>query len=136
MAGPLSDEEFHQQALAGGASRHVSTREAPPSRGYMVGGARNVEDLPYPEVKRPVEQADLDLIRNHARALRDHYGDDANVYQGAWREGDQVVLDASEHIDNRVNATTAAKTRGERAVYDLGRERDIHTADVKRKARH
>jgi hypothetical protein len=102
----------------------------------MVGGARNVEDLPYPEVKRPVEQADLDLIRNHARALRDHYGEGANVYQGAWREGDQVVLDASEHIDNRVTATTAAKTRGERAVYDLSRERDIHTEDVKRKARH
>ena len=132
----ISDEEFHQQALAGGASRHVVTGENPPARGYMVGGAANPDSIPYPEIKRPVDSADLELVRHHARALRDHFGDQANVYQGAWVENGHMVLDASEHHADRVEATTTAKQRGERAVYDIARDRDIDIKEHGKRAKH
>ena len=127
---PITDEEFHQQALAGGASRHVPSNKVP-DRGYMVGGARDLSDNPYPEIKRPVDQFSLDDVRHHARDIRDKFGAESLVHQGAWREGDSVVLDASERIDNFSTAVTQAKMRGERAVYDVRRGKDVHVKDVK-----
>lgn len=125
----LSDEEFHEQALAGGASRHYTTGNVP-DRGYMVGGARNHEDQPFPEFTHPVDSFDVNEVRHHARAIREHFGEDKDVHQGAWREGDNVVLDASERLDTFHTAITAAKMRGERAVYDVRRGRDRHTKDT------
>lgn len=126
---PLSDAEFHQQALAGGASRHYESGNVP-DRGFMVGGARNLADNPYPEVSHPVDSFTLNHVRQHARQIRDHFGPGAAVHQGAWVEGDKVVLDASERIDTYSSAMTAAKMRGERAVYDVRRGRDHHVADL------
>jgi hypothetical protein len=126
---PVSDEEFYQQALAGGASRHAVTGTVP-DRGYMVGGARDLANQPFPEIKHPVDQFTLDHVRHHARELRDRFGADSMVHQGAWREDDSVVLDASEQIPTYSSAVTAAKMRGERAVYDVRRGRDLHTKDV------
>lgn len=126
---PLSDEEFLQQALEGGASRHYVSGNVP-DRGFMVGGATNGGNIPYPEINRPVDRVTLDDIRSHARQIRDHFGEKSQIYQGAWREGDNVVLDASEMIPTYSSAMTAAKMRGERAVYDVVRGRDHHTKDV------
>lgn len=119
----LTDEEFHRQALEGGASRHATTGNVP-DRGYMVGGARDLSDNPYPEIKRPVDQFSLDDVRHHARQIRDRFGAESSVHQGAWREGDNIVLDASEQVGTYSSAITAAKMRGERAVYDVRRNRD------------
>lgn len=117
--GILNDQEFHEQALAGGASRHSSTFEVP-SRGYMVGGARNMADQPFPEQMYPVDKFSVDHVRTHARAIREHFGEEAtNVHQGAWVEGDNVVLDASEAMPTYHEGITAAKKRGERAIYDV-----------------
>lgn len=126
----LSDAEFHQQALQGGASRDAATGNVP-DRGYMVGGARDLADQPFPEIKHPVDQFTLDHVRHHARAIRDQFGPDASVHQGAWVEGEDVVLDASEQVPTYSSAVTAAKMRGERAVYDVRRGKDIYTKDVK-----
>ena len=130
MSEGMSDEEFHESALAGGASRHVSSG-LPPDRGYMVGSARDLHDQPFPEIRRPVDQFSLDDVRHHAREIRDRFGPDRQVYQGAWREDGHVVLDASENIPTYSSAVTAAKMRGERAVYDVRRGRDVHTKDVR-----
>jgi hypothetical protein len=124
----LNDHEFHQQALEGGASRHYVTGDVP-DRGFMVGGAHDLNDQPYPELKRPVDQFTLDDVRHHARDLQARFGPDANIHQGAWKEDDQVVLDASENIGSYPRAITAAKMRGEKAVYDVRRGRDRHVAD-------
>lgn len=128
----LSDEEFHQQALAGGASRHAVTGNVP-NRGFMVGGARDLGNQPFPEIKRPVDQFSLDDVRHHARQIRDHFGDEHNIHQGAWREGDHVVLDASENIPTYSSAITEAKMRGERAVYDVRRDQERFTKDARPK---
>lgn len=90
-----------------------------------------MENQPFPEIKRPVDQFALNDVRHHARDLRDRFGPDSQVSQGAWREGDHVVLDASENIPTYSSAVTQAKMRGERAVYDVRRGREINTADVK-----
>ena len=127
--GTLSDREFHDEALRGGASRHYESGNVP-DRGFMVGGARNAEDLPYPELKRPVDSFDLAEVRNHARAIQDHFGSGQAVHQGAWREGDDVVLDASEKVETYSSAMTMAKMRGERAVYNVRRGKDHHVADL------
>jgi hypothetical protein len=129
MTTPLDDAEFHRQALAGGASRHYTSGNVP-DRGFMVGGARNLENQSYPEVAHPVDQFTLDHVRHHARAIRDHFGLGQEVHQGAWREGDNVVMDASERVETYSSAMTAAKMRGERAVYNVRRGRDHHVADV------
>jgi hypothetical protein len=128
----LSDAEFHQQALAGGASRHVDTGKVP-DRGYMVGGMRDLENQPYPEVKHEVDSFTLDHVRHHAREIRDTFGTGTEAHQGAWLEGEHVVMDASDRIENFSSAITQAKARGERAIYDVRRGRDIHVKDVKPK---
>lgn len=125
----LTDEQFHQQALAGGASRNV-TDNSVPDRGFMVGGARDLEGQPFPEIKRPVDQFDVDDVRHHARAIRDRFGVDSGVHQGAWVEDGNVVLDASQQIANYISAVTAAKMRGERAIYDVRRGRDHYVKDA------
>lgn len=131
----LNDNEFHQQAIAGGASRHYETGDVP-DRGYMLGGARNNADIPYPEIKRPVDEFELSNVRQHARQIRDHFGSGQALYQGAWVEDGDVVLDASEQINDRVTAMTEAKKRGERAIYDIDRDRDIDISDMARKVRN
>lgn len=125
----LSDREFHDAALRGGASRHAVTGNVP-DRGFMVGGARDLADQPFPEIRRPVDQFSLDDVRHHARDIRDKFGAESSVHQGAWVEDDDVVLDASEQIPTYSSAVTEAKMRGERAVYDVRRGRDVHTKDV------
>lgn len=103
----------------------------------MVGGARDLSDNPYPEIKRPVDQFTLDDVRHHARDLRDRFDPKTQqVYQGAWREGNDVVLDASERIEHFSSAITAAKMRGERAIYDVRRGREHHVEDMQRKVRN
>lgn len=130
----LNDEEFHSAALAGGASRHAVTGNVP-DRGFMVGGARDLENQPFPEIKHPVESFSVDHVRHHARAIRDQFGPDAAVHQGAWVEGQDVVLDASEQIPTYSSAMTAAKMRGERAIYNVRRGRDHHVTDLEGKVR-
>lgn len=93
----------------------------------MVGGARGHEDMPFPEIKHPVDQFTVDHVRHHARAIRDHFGPEASVHQGAWVEEGNVVLDASENVPTYSSAITAAKMRGERAIYDVRRGRDWQT---------
>lgn len=98
----------------------------------MVGSARYPNsEMPFPEFKHPVDSFELSTVRQHARTIRDKFGPDSAVHQGAWREGDNVVLDASENIPTYSSAVTAAKMRGERAVYDVRRGRDIRTDQVK-----
>lgn len=130
MANPLSDEEFHQQALAGGASRHAVSGNVP-DRGFMVGGARDLSDQPFPEYKHPVDQFTVDHVRHHAREIRDRFGIESTVHQGAWVEDGDVVLDASENVPTYSSAITAAKMRGERAIYDVRRGRDRNTQDAR-----
>lgn len=133
--GILNDREFHEQALAGGASRHYQTG-AVPDRGYMIGGARNARGEAFPEVKRPVDQFTLDDVRHHSRSVMEHFGPDAGIHQGAWVEDGTVVLDASERMDSRLHAMSAAKDRGERAVYDLNRGQDISTDEYGSRVRN
>lgn len=131
----LNDHEFHSESLAGGASRHIGTGQVP-DRGFMVGGARDLSDNPFPEIQRPVDKFSLDDVRHHARDLRDRFGADSQVHQGAWREGDNVVLDASERIENFSSAITQAKARGERAIYDVRRGREHFVSDMKSRVRN
>lgn len=127
--GALTDEEFYEEAKAGGASRHYLSGNVP-DRGFMVGGMRDLENQPFPEISRPVDSFALNDVRQHARALRDRFGAESQAHQGAWVENDNVVMDASERIDTYSSAMTAAKMRGERAVYDVRRGREHHVKDL------
>lgn len=97
----------------------------------MVGGARDLANQPFPEQQYPVDHFSVDHVRQHARAIRDAFGPDTSVHQGAWTEDGKVVLDASERLETYTDAITAAKLRGERAVYDVRRGRDWHTKDAR-----
>jgi hypothetical protein len=96
----------------------------------MVGGARDLSDNPYPEIKHPVDSFEVDHVRQHARALRDSFDPNTSINQGAWREDSDVVLDAAEQIDTYSSAMTAAKMRGEKAIYNVRRGRDHYVADL------
>lgn len=120
----LSDEAFHEQTLAGGASRSAVSGNVP-DRGYMVGSAANAEGARFPEIKHPVDAFSLDHVRHHAREIRDHFGDRDDIHQGSWRVGDNIHMDASEQVPTVGSALTAAKMRGEIAVYDVRRGKDV-----------
>jgi hypothetical protein len=135
MTSALNDQEFHEQAIRTGASRHYESGNVP-DRGFMVGGATNAEGIPYPEFKHPVDGFTVDHVRQHARALRDHFGASQDVHQGAWVEDGNVVLDASERVHDYSGAMTEAKKRGERAVYDIGRGREHWVKDVDGKVKN
>lgn len=118
----LNDEQFHEQTLReGGASRHATTGEVPES-GYMVGSSNG-----FPEQTHPVDQFSVEHVRHHARAIRDHFGP-APVYQGSWKHNGAVILDASERIEDQSTAVQEGKVRGEKAIYDLSRHKDIPTS--------
>lgn len=126
----LTDEEFHRQALAGGASRSLSASTVP-DRGFMVGGARDLSNQAYPEISHPVDSFSLDDVRHHARDIRDRFGDsDPSVHQGAWVENNRVVLDASNRINDYHQAVAIAAQRGERAIYGNRRGEEIATKDA------
>ena len=97
----------------------------------MVGGARDLSDQPFPEISHPVDSFTVDHVRHHARAIRDSFGSGSSVHQGAWVEDGNVVLDASERHDMYHTAATAAKMRGERAIYDVRRGKDRLTKDFR-----
>ncbi len=93
----------------------------------MVGGARDLSDQPFSEFKHPVDSFSVDHVRHHAREIRDRF-QGGDIHQGAWVEGDHVVLDASEQIRTKREAVRTAKQRGERAIYDIKGQRDIPTS--------
>ncbi len=125
----LTDEAFHQQTLAGGASRSAVSGNVP-DRGFMVGGAANAEGARFPEVTIPVDKFSVDDVRHHARAVRDHFKGQDDVHQGGWREEDKVYLDASQMVPHLTDAVTHMKLRGEKAIYDVRRGKDIRREDT------
>lgn len=128
MTNVLNDEEFYRQTVEqGGASRHPVTNQVP-NRGYMVGSARDRMGEPFAEQNYSVDGFTVDHIRHHAREIRDRFGDNTQVHQGSWVHEGKVYLDASERMTNQRQAVKTAKSRGEKAIYDLKRGQDIATS--------
>lgn len=126
----MDDSVFAAHALAGGASRRLSDYHTPPpGHGYMVA----LGD-PYREQVMSIHKFNEDRVRLHAQQLQKQVPDPSKVYQGAWREKENVVLDASEHIPHKFEAKVAARSRNQRAIYDLGKGAEVSTTPGEHKA--
>lgn len=119
MGPVISDAQFHQQALDAGSTRHFRTLRAPESTGYAVGGAGMSErSIPAAEFTQA-------HVAEHLAAMHERFGMDPEMHQGAWREGPDVVLDASNVVQSKPQARLKGLLRKERAIYDLGAGKDI-----------
>lgn len=116
----LSDSQFHQQALSGGATRHFRTLRSVVDEGYAVGGAG------VKEKKIRADKFTQKDVGDHLAYLHTALGDDPTIHQGAWREGPDVVLDASNVLKSRPQARLKGLLRGERAIYDIKGGKDIN----------
>lgn len=116
----LSDAQFTEMAKASGATRHFRTLKAPAGQGYAVGGAG------MPEKKIRADKFTQKDVGDHLATMHEHFGMDPEIHQGAWREGDHVVLDASNVIKGRPQARLKGLLRGERAIYDIKAGKDIN----------
>lgn len=93
----------------------------------MVGGATTSSGARYHEQAMAVHDFSASKVRAHAQDMQANFDrtTSPSVYQGSWRDGGRVVLDASEHYQNRMDALRIGRSRGEKAVYDLGSGEDV-----------
>lgn len=127
----MSDAQFHDTVRsAGGATRTVLTRAAyrgGVDPGYAVGGKTNAEGHRFPERSVDMQAFTPAVVGQHLDALRGHFGDnDPTLHQGAWVEGDKVVLDASDVYRSKGRARVEGLARGERAIYDMKNAQDVN----------
>jgi hypothetical protein len=116
----LNSDQFLAKAKKGGASRSL-TDSSVPSGGYMVGGKAGVS-----ETRIPLAEATPEAVRSHRDSLRSAVaGSRTATFQGAWKEGGDVVLDASDRFENRQTARMWGRIRGEDAAYDVAKDQDI-----------
>ena len=106
-------------ARTGGFSRSLATGEAPTS-GYMVGGVTREKSIPLADSNHLPHR-----VRQHLDAAKAMYGSRADLYQGGWQEGSNLVMDVSERYDSQDEALAVARRRGERAIYDLNSGTEI-----------
>jgi hypothetical protein len=116
----LSDAQFHEQAMSGGATRHFRTLRSVVDEGYAVGGAG------VREKKIRADKFTQKDVGEHLSYLHKTFGNDPTIHQGAWRENDDVVLDASNVFKNKAKARMTGIMRGERAIYDIKGGKDIN----------
>ena len=97
---------------------------AMPTRGYVVGGVVN-ETF----VKSDNAQAFKHVFLQSNRDAEDMVRDGKDVVLGTWVEhredGEYIVFDLCNLVDDEDEAIELAKKRGERAIYDLDTEREI-----------
>ena len=88
--------------------------------GFAVGGMKNVPEQTIDSHRITPEQfqANRDRIRN----LQPH---DANAVAGSWEESGHSVLDGTSVLRNQDAAKRLQVSRGERAVYDLGADKEV-----------
>lgn len=123
--GHLSDDQFAGKVNAGGASRRLlghdeATPGSPKMKNlFAVGQPGHEQDYAHPVVRKQ--------IHDHAQAM---LADptlrvSATVLQGGWKQGSTVTLDASELRKGRTAAVEEGHTNRQKAVYDMGFDRDI-----------
>ena len=131
----MKADEFAAKTLSeGGASRHAFTGQAPPEQGYMVGSARTRSGESFPEHTLERHQFHAQAVEEHANRIQRSFSDSDDVYQGSWANAGKIIMDASNYISSRLVAKTMGRQRGEKAIYDLGGQRDIQTSPGAHKA--
>ena len=97
---------------------------AMPDRGYVVGG---VVDERF--VKSDNAQAFKHVFLQAHRDAEDMVRDGKDVVLGTWVEqredGEYIVFDLCNLVDDMKDALELGAKRGERAIYDLDTEREI-----------
>lgn len=136
-ANRVSPQEFVDQTNAeGGASRHAFTAQKPPSTGYMVGGAITERGHQMHDEVLQQHHFDARAVEAHARSIQRQFHPTDEVYQGSWKQGDKVTLDASTYLSHRLMAKQMGRERNQEAIYDLGRGQDIPMAGAHKAGTH
>jgi hypothetical protein len=135
QAASLSDEQFRDQVLAGGASRHAYTMKevrVGTDDGYMVGGKPTAKGTPFPARRIPADSFSPADVANHLAEIHTAFPNDPTVHQGGWREGDEAVLDAADRVSSRSQALSLGYARPndrsdhQDAIFDVKHGVDIN----------
>jgi hypothetical protein len=120
----LNSQQFVSQVQkTGGASMDVRSGKLlqPGQRGLMVGGVQGI-----PETRIPAEHFGEQHVKDAVTHIQ-NATKGSGIHIGAWSEGGDVVLDASEKIKRPGEAIRKAKNRGQDAVWDNKSMKEIDT---------
>ena len=126
----LSDLQFREMTLEGGATRQINTRQgviAKQDVGYAVGGKKTPagEQFP-PDPVNPATALTEAHVREHLSKLQETFGEDPTAHQGSWLEDDgSAVLDAVDVYPEHRKARWESLMRGEQGYFDVNKGETI-----------
>lgn len=125
----LSGVQFaHATNEDGGATQSLRTGRmlAPGEHGYIVGGEPDDHGNRIPTHYHEGLMSPLDAINHRSRLRQQTHALGASL--GSWRDKGKVEIDASRVEPSRAVAVRAAKTRGEKAIWDNKRGKEVRTS--------
>ena len=118
--------------LDGGFTR-LADKTTNPTEGYIVGGVTEpttmqVPTLDFNDSRELDSYADFKELWNQYELQLDDYT--SNLYEagmgvGTWIHEGQIYFDLVQHLYNLDVATDIAKKRGEIAIYDCSKQKEI-----------
>ena len=110
----------------GGSSTSFKTFKSPTS-GYMVGGLHHEFALPMEDDPNRNFFRFSDAFSWYMTLCHEVIADSdlSEVFIGTWVEGHFIVFDVSARFDSLEEAMEVAKSKGERAIYDVAEGKEI-----------
>lgn len=117
-----------QNTIFNGGSSTSSKNFKSPTSGYMVGGWHH-------EFALPMEENDNRMFFRFSDAFSWYLtlchevledSDKSEAFIGTWVENDFIIFDVSLNFDSLEEAMEVAKSKGERAIYDVAEGKTIN----------
>lgn len=110
----------------GGASFNLVTGELNPTTGYMVAIQGHEKIVPNVTSEKQLQYIVADFIREHAIILASCISNEGN-FIGTWLHENKLYLDVSCNIADKADATKAAKSGNQLAIWDCENNCEIKT---------
>lgn len=126
----MSHSDFVRRVQeSGGASMELGSGRLlqPGQRGYMVGGEADRHGGMIPSWNVPASEFGEEHVAKFVDYMRGTVGSTFRTNVGAWRDGDEVVMDASRKVPRAGEAIRKGRKRNQLAVWDNRRMREIGT---------
>lgn len=113
----------------GGATMDVRTGALlrPGKRAFMVGGEPDQHGNRIPTTYVPTEHFGVEHVRSTLESIHSATGGRARTSIGSWMDEGNVELDASARTRRPGEAMRKARSRGEKAIWDNARMREVRT---------
>jgi hypothetical protein len=107
---------------SGGNGASISYIGAAPTKGFMVSGAKDREDISDLDLNN--RQAVFDRTKAFATKNADVLTRDG-MYLGMWADKGKMYLDCSANVTSRADALEIVRTIGDKAIWDVVNQKAI-----------